>query len=193
MNIVFFILFFASLAYMLFVDPAGATAAALSGAENAVTLSIKMLAVYALWLGVLGVMRRNGVADVISRLFRPIIKRAFKGEKKETQDLISQNLAANFLGIGSAATPLGIEAVRLMQGEDTDATHHTVLFIVVNACGVQLLPATIIALRAQAGSASPADVFLPTVISTLVTATIGVVLCYLTRGRCKGHSREKKP
>ena len=100
MNIVFFLLFFASLAYMLFTDPAGATAAALSGAENAVTLSIKMLAVYALWLGVLGVMRRNGVADVISRLFRPIIKRAFKGEKKETQDLISQNLAANFLGIG---------------------------------------------------------------------------------------------
>ena len=169
------------------------TAAALAGAENAVTLSIKMLAVYALWLGVLGVMRRNGVADLISRLFRPIIKRVFEGEKEETQDLISQNLAANFLGIGSAATPLGIEAVRLMQGEDGVATDHTVLFIVINACGVQLLPATIIALRAQAGSASPADVFLPTVISTLVTATIGVLLCYVTRRRRKGAPRENTP
>lgn len=192
MNIVFFSLFFMSLAYMLFTDPSGATAAALAGAENAVNLSIKMLAVYALWLGVLGVMRKNGVADAISRLFRPIVKRVFKGEREKTQDYISQNLAANFLGIGSAATPLGIKAVELMQGEDGVATDHTALFIVINACGVQLLPATIIALRAQAGSASPADIFLPTVISTLVTAAIGVTLCRLTRGR-KGLSREKKP
>lgn len=192
MNVVFFLLFFASLAYMLFADPAGATAAALAGAENAVTLSVKMLAVYALWLGVLGVMRKNGVSAFISRAFRPITKRAFKGESAKTQDLIAQNLAANFLGIGSAATPLGIEAVRLMQGDNPDATDHTVLFIVINACGVQFLPATVIALRQQAGSASPADVFLPTVISTLLTAAIGVTLCILTRGR-KGLSREKHP
>ena len=190
MNILFFALFFMGLAYMLATDPSGATAAALAGAENAVTLTIKMLAVYALWLGVLGVMRKNGVADVISRIFHPIIKRAFKGEKKETQDLISQNLAANFLGIGSAATPLGIEAVRLMQGEETTATRHTVLFIVINACGVQLLPATVIALRAQAGSAAPADILTPTVISTLVTAAIGVTLCYLKRSaRGKGQGK----
>ena len=193
MNIVFFVLFFASLGYMLVIDPSGATAAALAGAENAVTLSLKMLAVYVLWLGVLGVMRRNGVAEGISRLFRPVVRRAFRGEKAETQDLISQNLAANFLGIGSVATPLGIEAVRAMQGEETDATHHTALFIVINACGVQLLPATIIALRQQAGSATPADIFLPTVISTLLTAAIGVTLCYLTRGRRKGRRREEKP
>ena len=96
------------------------------------------------------------------------------------------------LGIGSAATPLGIEAVRLMQGDNPDATDHTALFIVINACGVQLLPATVIALRQQAGSASPADIFLPTVISTLLTAAIGVTLCVLTRGR-KGLSREKHP
>ena len=193
MNIVFFVLFFASLAYMLFTDPSGATAAALAGAENAVTLSLKMLAVYVLWLGVLGVMRRNGVANFISRIFRPITKRAFKGETPETQQLIAENLAANFLGIGSVATPLGIEAVKAMQGERADATFHTALFIVINACGVQLLPATIIALRQQAGSASPADIFLPTVISTLLTATIGVTLCYLTRGRRKGSRREIAP
>ena len=192
MNILFFLLLFASIVYMLFVDPAGAMAAALRGAENAVSLSVKMLAIYALWLGVLGVMRRNGVARVISRIFRPITGRLFKGEKGETQDLISENLAANFLGIGSAATPLGIEAVGRMQGEKGDATDHTVLFIVINACGVQFLPATIIALRAQAGSASPADVFLPTVISTLVTAVIGVTLVLLTRGRRKGVRREEK-
>ena len=192
MNIVFFILFFASLAYMLFVDPAGATAAALAGAESAVTLSIKMLAVYALWLGVLGVMRRNGVSKAISRLFRPVIKRVFKGEDKQTQDLISQNLAANFLGIGSAATPLGIEAVTRMQGEKGEATDHTVLFVVINACGVQLLPATIIALRAQAGSASPSDILLPTMIATFLTALIGVTLVCLTRGRRKGLGREER-
>ena len=174
---------------MLFTDPAGAIGAALSGAENAVTLSIKMLAVYALWLGVLGVMKRNGVADLMTRLFRPLTHRLFPGESDKARALISQNLAANFLGIGSAATPLGIEAVAEMQGTDPVAKDGTVLFLVLNACGVQFLPATIIALREQAGSANAADVLLPTVISTFVTALIGVSLCYLTRGiKRKNHS-----
>lgn len=185
MNVVFFLLFFASIVWMLFTNPAGAVSAALGGAESAVALSVKMLAVYALWLGILGVMRKNGVAAFLSRLFRPVTKRLFKGESEEARSLISQNLAANFLGIGSAATPLGIEAVKLMQGEQSDATDGTVLFIVINACGVQLLPATIITLRAQAGSASPSDILLPTVISTLVTAAIGVTLCFLKRGKGK--------
>ena len=77
-----------------------------------------------------------------------------------------------------------------IQGEQTDATDNTVLFIVINACGVQLLPATVIALRAQAGSAAPADVLTPTVISTLVTAAIGVTLCFLKRSaRGKGQGK----
>ena len=185
MNVLFFLLFFISAVWMLFTNPTGAVSAALGGAENAVGLSIKMLAVYALWMGVLGVMRKNGVSAFVSKLFRPLLRRLFKGESEEARSLISQNLAANFLGIGSAATPLGIEAVKLMQGERTDATDSTVLFIVINACGVQLLPATIIALRAQAGSASPSDILLPTVISTLVTAAIGVTLCFLKRGKDK--------
>lgn len=189
MNVVFFLLFFLSVGRMLFTDPSTAVAAALRGAEDAVSLSVRMLAVYALWLGVLGVMRRNGVADFFTRLFRPVTRRLFRGEKEETRALISQNLAANFLGIGSAATPLGIEAVAAMQGENPNATDNAVLFIVLNACGVQLLPATIITLRGQAGSASPADVILPTVLATLLTATIGVLSCFLMR---RGRGGKKK-
>ena len=181
MSVLFFIMTFASIGFMLFAKPEAAIAAALSGAENAVTLTIKMLAVYALWLGVLGVMQKNGVTKFFSRLFRPLTKKLFKGEKEETLDLISQNLAANFLGVGGAATPLGIRATALMQGEETTATENVVLFIVLNACGVQLIPGTIIALRASAGSANPSDIFLPTVLCTLVTASIGVTLCFLFR------------
>ena len=173
----------AGLVAMLFTDPTGAVGAALAGAQNAVELSIKMIAVYALWLGVLGVMRRNGVAELTARLFRPLTRHLFKGESDKARSLIAQNLAANFLGIGSAATPLGIEAVAEMQGADPVAKDGTVLFLVINACGVQLLPATVIALREQAGSASPADVLLPTFLSTLLTALIGVALCFLTRGK----------
>ncbi len=174
---------FLSIGFMLFIRPEQAIAAALAGAENAVTLSFKMLAVYALWLGVLGVMQKNGVTKFVSRLFRPLTKKLFKGEREETRDLIAQNLAANFLGVGGAATPLGIRATALMQGEKTVATDHAVLFIVLNACGVQLIPGTIIALRTSAGSASPSDIFLPTLICTLVTASIGVTLCFLFRKR----------
>ena len=182
MNLLFLLLVTASLLALLFTDPAAGISAALAGAENAVTISVKMLAVYALWLGVLGVMRRNGVTRFVTRLFRPITKRCFKGESEETHALIAQNLAANFIGIGGAATPLGMRAVSLMQGEETEATDNVVLFLVINACGVQFLPATIIALRQQAGSASPADILLPTVLSTLLTAAIGVTLCFLKRG-----------
>ena len=182
MNLLFLLLVTASLLTILFTDPTAGIAAALAGAERAVTISVKMLAVYALWLGVLGVMQRNGMTAFVTRLFRPVTKRCFKGEKEETHALIAQNLAANFLGIGGAATPLGIRAVSLMQGEEREATDNTVLFLVINACGVQFLPATVIALRQQAGSASPADILLPTVLSTLLTAAIGITLCYLKRG-----------
>ena len=181
MNLLFFVMIAAGMIRMLFFDPSGALGAALAGAENAVSVSIRMLAVYALWLGVLGVMKKNGVTSFVTRLFRPLTRRLFRGEKEQTHALISQNLAANFLGIGSAATPLGIEAIREMQGEKAEATDNAVLFLVINACGVQLLPATIIALREQAGSASASDILLPTVISTAVTATIGVLLCFLKR------------
>ena len=177
----------AGLFAMLFLNPEDALPAVINGAQNAVTLSIKMLAVYALWLGVLGVMKKNGATRLVTRLFRPVTRRLFRGEKEETQSLISQNLAANFLGIGSAATPLGIEAIKGMQEENKDATDNAVLFLVINACGVQLLPATVIALRGQAGSASPADILLPTLLSTFLTAAIGVTLCFLKR---KGRKRE---
>ena len=183
MNVLFFLLMTASLVYMLFTAPDRALSVALGGATEAVELSLRMLAVYALWLGVLGVMKRNGVTKAAERLFRPITKRLFKGESDETRALISENLAANFLGIGAAATPLGIRATALMQGEDERARDNTVLFIVINACGVQLLPATIVALRASAGSASPSDVILPTVIATVLTATVGITLTLLTRRR----------
>ena len=178
----------AGLLAMLFTDPSGALGAAIAGAQSAVELSVKMVAVYALWLGVLGVMKRNGVADLTARLFRPLTRRLFKKESDKARALIAQNLAANFLGIGSAATPLGIEAVAEMQRGAPVATDGTVLFLVINACGVQLLPATVIALREQAGSMAPADVLLPTLLSTLLTALIGVTLCLVTRGRRRKQS-----
>ena len=183
MNVLFFLLMTASLVYMLFTSPADALSVALGGAKEAVELSVKMLAVYALWLGVLGVMRQNGVTKAAERLFRPVTKRLFKGESDETRALISENLAANFLGIGAAATPLGIKATALMQGEEETARDHTVLFIVINACGVQFLPATIVALRASAESIAPSDIILPTVIATALTAAVGIALTLLTRRR----------
>lgn len=183
MNVLFFLLMTASLVYLLLFSPDMAISAAIGGATGAVTLSLKMLAVYALWLGVLGVMKKNGVTKAAEKLFRPITKRLFKGEDKETQSLISQNLAANFLGIGGAATPLGIEATTRLQGEDETAKDHTRLLIVINACGVQLLPSTIIALRATSGSRSPSDILFPTLLATAITAFVGVSLTLLTKKR----------
>lgn len=176
MNTMFFVMTVASLILVTVVSPDSAFSIMINGASNAISLALKLCAIYAIWLSVLDIMQKVGMSRALDRLFSPITKRLFKGEDEKTREFITLNFSANLLGMGSAATPLGIKAMEGMQDGSDKATDNMILFMVVNATSIQLLPATIIGLRSSYGSASASDIILPSLIATAVSTVCGVLL-----------------
>ncbi len=178
MNFVFVILFVASIAIMLFISPETVISAMLDGGTSAISLSLKMLAIYAVWTSVLKIMERTGLNGLLSRLFRPITKRLFKNESEKAYDYISVNLASNMLGLGGAATPAGINAIKEMEGGDGRATKNMVMLTVIAATSIQLLPATVMSLMSAAGSSAPSAILIPSLISTAVSTVVGILMVW---------------
>ncbi len=176
MNLIFVIVMVLSIGMICFINPESAVSVMLEGTRGAVDLALKMTAIYALWMGILKIMEKSGISYYISKLFRPITKYLFKSENEKTQDIISMNFTANFIGMGGAATPLGILAMERMQDGSDRATDNMLMFFIINVTSIQLLPTTIIALRATANSLNPSDIFLPSFISTVVTTAVGIIL-----------------
>jgi spore maturation protein A len=151
----------------------------IDGVRNAILLILKLTAIYAVWLSVLKMMEATGLDKKLSGALKPIIKRVFKGESDKSYQWISVNLASNMLGMGGASTPAGIKAMNSMCIEEGKATDNMLMLLVINATSIQIIPATVIALRATAGSTDASSVFLPTLISTLSSTIIGGILCKL--------------
>ena len=190
MNTMFFIMTVASLILMTVVSPDSAFSIMINGASGAISLALKLCAIYAIWLSVLDIMQKIGLNRALDRLFSPVTKRLFKGEDEKTRQYITLNFSANLLGMGSAATPLGIKAMEGMQDGSDKATDNMILFMVINATSIQLLPATIIGLRSQYGSTSASDIILPSLIATLVSTVCGVLLAKVFALPSKGKKKE---
>lgn len=167
----------ASLVVLLFTSPENAFGVMIDGASDAIALSIKLLAIYMVWLGVLRMMEASKLDKKLSKLLRPVVCKIFKGESDETYDKICLNLSTNMLGMGGASTPAGIKAMKLMSDGSDKATDNMIMLLVINATSIQLIPATMIALRAQAGSQNPSDIILPTLISSGVATLAGMLMC----------------
>lgn len=176
MNAIFFIILFVSLIIITWVNPESALSVMLEGARSAIDLSLKLIAIYAIWLSVLKILEKTGLDKKLASLFSPITDRLFKGEKEETKSYISMNLAANMLGMGGAATPLGIKSMELMDDSSGKATKNMIMHMVISSTSIQILPTTIVALRSSNYSLSPSDIILPTIISTSLTTLIGIIL-----------------
>ena len=114
MNAIFFFLFLVCGVAVLFTDPELFLSTTLGGASAAATLSIALLSSYAVWLGLMQVWEECGLTKKLSHLLSPLLSKLFKTKNQATVSAISMNLAANMLGIGSAATPYGIQAVKLL-------------------------------------------------------------------------------
>ena len=181
MNGVFFVFVIVGLTlFMIFGDPSAAISAMLGGAQQAISLSVRLCAIYAVWLSVLQVMSECKIDKLLGAFFAPVCRKLFPGEKTETLDLIALNLSANLLGMGGAATPVGIQAIEAMQS-GAYASDNAILFTVINTTSIQLIPATVIALRSTYGASAPSDILLPSLISTGCTTAIGIALCFLLR------------
>lgn len=173
-----------------------ATAALMAGASEAVTLCLELAGAYLLFMGVMGVARRAGLMDALSRALGGIIGWLFPRAGKAA-GAIALCFSANMLGMGNAATPLGLEAMRLLEEQNPHkgiATDEMCTFIAVNGSALQLLPTGLLALRQAAGSVSPASVVLPSFIASAAATAVAVLLCRwctrrtapLRRGRMAG-------
>jgi spore maturation protein A len=175
MNAVFTLLFLASAIFMIATNPTEIFPSMIEGVSGAINLLIKLTAIYSIWLSVLKLAERTGLDHKLSNLLKPIVKKLFKGENDDAYKWISINLASNMLGMGGASTPAGIKAMENMQKGDK-ATANMDLLVVINATSIQLIPATVIALRASWNSQNPSSIILPTLISSTIATVIGVIL-----------------
>ena len=176
MNKIWFLMVVGSLALLLWTSPEGSLQTMLGASTDALKLSIELCAVYAVWLGILEIVDASGLSDKLAKLLRPLIKWLFKIDDKEAEKMIALNMSANMLGLGNASTPMGINAMKRLDDGSGKATPAIIMLIVLNATSIQLLPSTIIGLRANAGSIAPADIILPTLISTACTFLLGIIL-----------------
>ena len=181
-DIILCILFAASVIFSLFSGSIEQTSASvLEGAKSAVELMFTLCAGMCLWCGILNIARKAGMLNGAKKLMRPIVRLVFPRipPESKTAELISMNMAANFLGLGSAATPFGIAAIKEMKRTSKlgdKATDEMCAMVVINSASIQLLPTTMFALRAEAGSSAPFEIFLPVLLSSVVSLFIGIIV-----------------
>lgn len=180
----------ASMLVLLVTNPGAVLSEMISASTDALTLCIELCAVYAVWLGIIELVDASGLGQKLAKLLRPLIKKIFKVEDEETQRLIAMNVSANMLGLGNAATPMGIKSMQALDDGSGKANFAMIMLIVVNATSIQLLPTTVIGLRAAAGSTHPADIILPTLIVTFITTVMGILLVHTIHNLT--HKKKKK-
>jgi len=135
------------------------------------------------------VMRRSGLAELLSRLLRPVLKRLYPSVSgdREIMDSISANVSANLLGLGNAATPLGLEAARRMSRKSPGTASDALCMLVVcNTASLQLIPTTVATVRSAAGSASPFDILPAVWLASAISVCVGVVACRIFSRIWKG-------
>ena len=156
------------------------SAAALEESSHAVELSIKLLGSLCFWSGIMKVAEKSGMVDALRYLLMPLLKLIFPGIKNEKKALgaISMNLASNLLGLGNAATPLGISAMRelhKLSGFSSAATKEMVCFVVMNTASLQLIPTTVAALRLENGAEKPLDILPAVWLVSICSLGIGII------------------
>ena len=154
----------------------------LEGADSALELMLGLAGSYILWLGIMKVAERAGLVTALSRrMEKPL--RLLMPNVGSAAAPITLNLAANFFGLGNAATPFGIEAMKELtknRGERSSiASNDVCMFLALNSSCIQLIPTSVIAIRAACGSSNPSSIILPTLISSILSSILTIILCKL--------------
>ena len=151
------------------------------GASEGVNLAISIAGIMAFWTGIMKIAEKGGLVNIISKLFKPLIAFLFPETKKDNEacGAIAMNMTANFFGMGNAATPLGLNAMKRLSrycAKET-ASDSMCMLAVVNSASIQLIPSTLIAIRSAMGSSAPSEIMVPIWIVSVVTFSFGVLLC----------------
>jgi len=159
------------------------TAALTEGAEEGVKLALGIAGIMAFWTGIMKVAEKSGLTNIIAKIFSPIISRLIPEAKKDKElcGAVAMNMTANFFGMGNAATPLGLNAMKKLSAysDKTNATNSMCTFAVINCASIQLIPSTLIAVRSALGSQNPGEIIVPIWIVSVITFASGIILCKL--------------
>ncbi|MBR5272087.1 MAG: spore maturation protein A [Clostridia bacterium] len=166
------------------------TSAIIDSGEQALTIFLGLYGMMALWGGLMKIAESAGVTDFIARIAYPFLRFLFPKLKKGGREIqaISMNITANLFGIGNAATPLGIDAMRKLQLINPDknvATDEMIVFVVMNSASMRLIPTTVAMLRANHGSKNPMEILLPSIITSACALTVGLICTKLYGRFCR--------
>lgn len=172
MNAVFITICLTSAIIMLISSPTQFLPAVLAGGESALKCAVTLFCIYAFWMGLSAVAEEAKITHSIARLLNPACRKLFKTKDTDAVKNIAMNIGCNLLGIGGAATPYAVAAIGRLEKEENYFAQD--LLFIINATSIQLIPATVIALRAAQGSVAPHDITLPSFIATLASTVCGV-------------------
>ncbi len=183
MNTIFFIICTLSLVVLCFTNPQSVASILVVCGEKALTLSIKLLVVYVFWLGIIKIAENGKLTDKIASSLHPIIKLVFGKISPIAERHLSLNLSSNLLGVGGIATPAGIATVKQLSKDGN--VFASSMLLVVTATGLQLLPTSVLSLRASFNSKAVNSILLPTILSTVISTAFGILLTTIFLGRKK--------
>lgn len=167
----------ASIVILSFTNPTITLSTIMQACNDGIVLCIELLAIYSFWLGIMQIMEDSKLTGIIAKGLKKPINYCFGAVPEYVQKNISLNISSNLLGLGSVATPYGIKAMQGMDDKKTGiATPAMIMLVVINSTGLQLLPTTIIGMRAVAGSSSASDIVLPSLITTILPTLVGIFL-----------------
>lgn len=188
-NVIWLFLIISGIVTAAYTDKMGVISKSMfDAAKSAVELAIKLIGAMALWLGIMKVAEEAGLMKIISRAIRPIMIRLFPDVPVNHPAMSSMimNMAANMLGLGNAATPMGIKAMTELEKINPHkgtATNSMCLFLAINTSSVTILPLGVIAARAAAGATSPSAILIPAILATAISTTVAIVVSKLLASR----------
>ena len=156
----------------------------LQSAYDAVSLCITIAGAMCLWCGVMNVAQRSGITDFLAKMLTPFLSKLFVGISAggKAMKAISLNIVSNLLGLGNAATPFGIEAMKAIEteeGEKQRASRNMILFVVLNTASIQIVPTTVAAIRQSAGSTAPFEIIPAVLMSSVASVTAAVISVFV--------------
>jgi spore maturation protein A len=174
------ILVLSILAAVILGNGSALAAAVPKGAQAGLELAFSMAGSVCLWCGVGKLMEKAGLTRLLSRLFSPLLGRIFPSYKRDPvlAGYLCSNVCANFLGLGNAATPMGIQAARRLSGGRDTANNELCRLIVLNTASIQLIPANVAAIRTQLGCASPFDILPAVWLTSVTSAGLGLLAAW---------------
>ncbi|SCX79455.1 nucleoside recognition domain-containing protein [Alkaliphilus peptidifermentans] len=156
--------------------------------QEAVVFAISLTGIMAVWLGLMNIAKKSGLITSFSRIFRPVIKLLFPSipVNHPAISAIMMNMMANMFGAGNSATALGLKAMEELQTLNSNkkvASNAMCMFLVINMSSIQLIPLTVIKIRADAASSLPEEIIVTTIFATTVSTIVGILACKAMEGR----------